>query len=465
MSRVLLITTEPIALPGWPTTGAGLRAWNLAQGLRSKGHAVKILIPRDCLDNFAESSENTHAKSLSGLWEALPEDVGTFARKENIAPAELADCDVIVLQHWGVARHVPETSIPLAIDLAGPHLLERHFWESDYESDLVEKLDALRRADFVTVSGQVQRAYFLSFLQMAGWDIGESKNIAPVIPYSISADDAPAPARADRFILGGYFLPWQDPSAGVEVVLDELDRSERGELVVVGGAHPHFDFSRGKFERLLGRLEAHPRVRQLDPMSHDRYVALLREGGVALDLVARNAERELAFTSRTVQAMACGVPVIYNDYSELSLMIGEREAGWTLDPADSEGLRGLVAGLLGGEIDPTPFGRAANALVGDELDPSKTIEPLDRYCCDAKPRLGKAGARLRYESQTMARRELEATVEAQRAELKTLRGKRWVRWGLRLFTRGGVGAILVSIFAVLAGLMLFPIFWINDRLK
>ncbi|MGB9693138.1 MAG: hypothetical protein ACPL7D_13335, partial [Candidatus Sumerlaeaceae bacterium] len=35
--RVLVITPEPLPLPGQATTGAGLRAWGLTMGLRMRG--------------------------------------------------------------------------------------------------------------------------------------------------------------------------------------------------------------------------------------------------------------------------------------------------------------------------------------------------------------------------------------------------------------------------------------------
>ena len=36
-TKILILTTEPLPLPGMAATGAGLRAWGLAFGLRSAG--------------------------------------------------------------------------------------------------------------------------------------------------------------------------------------------------------------------------------------------------------------------------------------------------------------------------------------------------------------------------------------------------------------------------------------------
>ncbi|MCH8332928.1 hypothetical protein IIC65_03260, partial [Candidatus Sumerlaeota bacterium] len=333
--------------------------------------------------------------------------------------------------------------------------------------------------------------YALPFLAMAGWDVGvthapqksmqpgvSSPGIAarsspggepsafsiPVIPFSLRPDPAPAPPRGTRFIYGGFFLPWQDISATLNVVMEELEAAGKGELIFVGGAHPHLDVSGGSFEELADRLSHHPRVKFHGPMSYGDYMGLLREGGIALDLMARNPERELAFTTRTVQFMACGLPVIHDNYSELGEMIERRGAGWTLDPEDREGLRALVRGLLGGEVDPTDRGAAALAFAGEELDWERTIEPLHRFCASPRERSGKTAARLSFEERDARQRKIETELSQTQARLNALRGKRWVRWGMRAFSTRGLMAWPMALLALIVGFLLIPIFWLNDRL-
>lgn len=479
MSRVAVVTTEPPPLPGWPTTGAGLRAWALAEGLRARGHETLLVAPADCLAGYA--APEGHSRPTS----EIPDNVALIARRELAGHPRLAAMDVIVLQHWGIARDVGPTRAPLAIDLAGPHLLERRLWGSrDAEGDLIEKLEALRRADFLTCSGRFQRLYFLPFLAMAGWDLERRADPLPVIPYSLKADARPASARPEgaerscmRFIYGGYFLPWQDPSAALEIVVEELERAGRGELLFIGGAHPRHDVSRGRFEKLAARLAASPRVRALPPMPYGAYVELLREGGVALDLMARNPERELAFTTRTVQYMAVGLPVIHDDYSELGGIIagggvgasGElgAPAGWTFNPDSRESMeafRSLVRGLIQGEVDPARRGAAALALVARELDWDATIDPLDAFCRAPHLREDKAGAGAMFESQSAQLRNTQAEARALRERLDQLLGKRWVRWGLKFFSASGLASPLLALAMTLAGVVMTPVFIINDAL-
>lgn len=458
MSRVLVITTEPLPLAGWPTTGAGLRAWGLAEALRARGHEVTLLMPEDALAGF------TPPKGSRAPTVQLPPEVATFGRDRLGLEPRLSECDVILLQHWGLARDLGEVSVPLALDLAGPHLLERRLWGSAApEADLGEKLDALRRADFVVASGRRQRLYFLPYLAMAGWDVASAQPCIPVIPFSLGTAADPAPVRADRFIFGGFFLPWQDPSRALEIAIEEMDAAGRGELVFIGGPHPRLDVSLGRFDELVKRMADHPRVKHFGPMSYDDYLELLAEGGVALDLMARNAERELAFTTRTVRYMASGLPVIHDDYSELGAMIARTGAGWTLDPDDESGLRGLMRGLLEGRIDPSQRALGALGLVHEELDPDKTIEPLDEFCRSPRDRREKVGSRLKFEQRDRAIDRLQGELERTQGRLNSLLGKRWVRWGLRWFSPAGVASVLLAPLAALAGLGLFVVFWVTDR--
>lgn len=425
MPRILALTTEPIPLAGMPATGAGLRAWGLAQGLRGAGLDVSLWIPANAWANYPQYDSAFRSGER-------PDWIGSFDRTTlNDAVREFAP-DAIVLQHWGLAREMGPVKCPLAIDLAGPHLLERKLWgSSDPEADLMEKIEALRRADFLTASGERQRLYFMAFAQMAGWPADQARPL-PVIPFAMKAAPEPPPIRNGRFIYGGYFLPWQDPSTVLEAALRAMDAAGRGELLFIGGMHPQNDVSRGSFATLTERLSAHPRVRMIEPMPFDRYQALLAEGGVALDCMAPNAERELAFTTRTVVYLAAGLPVVHHDYSETGALIAETGAGWACAPDDAEGLENLLGGILHGEQDLAGRASAALRLVNERLDWDATIRPLADFCRDPRRREGRDGAGLDAERLQNGLSKAQNERDALRAELATLHGKRWVRWGLCL---------------------------------
>jgi hypothetical protein len=431
---ILIVTTEPLPYPGLVTTGAGLRAWGLAQGLRTQGFDVIAAMPSSVVPaNAAQDAEIRR---------------NCFERNRLTEFIQEKNPDVLVVQHWGLMREIETVECPLVIDLAGPHLLERAYWGSEsFESDVYEKLAALRRADFVICSGEFQRHYFLTFLALAGFLL--EPNVLPVIPLSLSPE-LPAPARgeADSFVYGGMFLPWQDPGNALRWLLEVFDETQRGNLAFFGGMHPEGDVSGGTFQQLLEQLEQHPRATVKRLVPYDQLLVNYQRAGVALDLMARNAERELAFTTRTIEYLWCGLPVIYNNYSELSGSISRYEAGWIVSPEDESGFKNIVRGILAEPEEARRRGQNAQRLVRERYTWDKTIGPLAAFCREPRFRSNKQAAALRFESRDLQIARLTSELEETRSALLTLKGKKIVR----LYERFGSFAFLLAPVVVLVAL-------------
>lgn len=468
LPRVIVLTTEPPPLPGMATTGAGLRAWALAQGLRCAGHEdVTLMVAADAFSR--REGKVPPVPAGCPRVQAVP-------RRELSARIEAEHPDLVVAQHWGLLREAMPIACPLAVDLAGPHLLERRYWGSaDPAADRREKLEALARADYVVCSGPAQRRYFIPFLLDAGFE--PDAELCPVIPYSLSPD-LPTPA-ADRdmaaFVFSGYFLPWQDPEQPLRMLLEEFDARGRGSLEFFGGMHPTLDVSRGRFEGLLDLLENHPRVHRHGVVSFDELVVTLRRCGVALDLLPRNLERELAFPSRTVMYLWAGIPVIHNRYDDLAPWIEEHKAGWTLEAGDGPELRRLVGRLLGHREDIERRSAAAIELVRRQFTWDKTIEPLARWTRDPHPRPNRrtrpaavtvAASPVSTDSAPSAAggdperlREENARL---RAELKTLRAAKVVQIESRARELSPLAAPFVFLLTAVFAALLFMLFLLAD---
>ena len=408
--RILVVTTEPLPLPGCMTTGAGLRAWGLVEGLRASGFEVEPAMAEDAVKGFSPTARKEVAPYL-------------FARERLTEHVRERAPDVLVMQHWGLMNRLGRVDCPLAMDLAGPHLLERRYWGSPNPArDLDEKLSALRRADFLTCSGHFQRHYFLGFAALAGFDPAAT-DLLPVIPFSVSPD-LPYVNGHDplAFVYTGMFLPWQDPRIGIEAVLSVLEKRQKGSLKFVGALHPAGHVPLGDFREILERVGRSPRAAIEDARPFDELQRLLRACGVALDLMSYNPERELAFTSRTVVYLSCGLPVIYNNYSELSGLIAEYEAGWCLDPEDSAGVAALTEHLLDDPVEVEIRRECARRLVRERLTWNRTIVPLAKWCKSPAVREGKDNP-FGGESVLDVTRRLGESQEA----LRELKGRRLVR--------------------------------------
>jgi glycosyltransferase involved in cell wall biosynthesis len=175
------------------------------------------------------------------------------------------------------------------------------------------------------------------------------------------------------------FLPWQDPSLGLITLVEALEEHGTGRLRFFGGEHPFIPIDTGIFPQLKARLEGSTHVEFQPMIPRDELLQEYTRAHVAIDLMRRNQERELAFTTRTVEYLWCGLPVIYNDYAELADYIREYDAGWCLDPEDAEGLRAVIDSIL---TDPSILqAKSANAqrLVRERLTWDATVEVLDAF--------------------------------------------------------------------------------------
>jgi glycosyltransferase involved in cell wall biosynthesis len=265
---------------------------------------------------------------------------------------------------------------------------------------MLERVSTRRRRDFVDgaqqADGAGQRrtspsrraAATIRALAHAGrFDLTDSAARPAVIPVSLSPElPEHRPAGETTFVYGGVFLPWQDPARALTTLVETLEAHGQGRLHLFGGGHPIFhEVGGGEFPRLQARLERSPRVAFQPFIPHDELLRHYARAHVAIDLMARNPERELAFTTRTVEYLWCGLPVIYNNYSELSDYIRDYEAGWTLDPEDTDGLRAVIETILREPRVVEARSRNAQRLVRERLTWDRTIEPLDRFV--RRPRL------------------------------------------------------------------------------
>ncbi len=366
---VLVVANDMLPYPGQPVSGSGLRAWGLGEGLRGAGHDVRYAIPA------ASANEGTPRGEQGPLLYELQDLHAVLASAEP---------DVVVFQHWVAVGAAVGLDVPVALDLHGPLMIETAFQRRP-DVDPAElakvKLDAFRRADFVTCAGEQQRFYFLTWLLLSGGDV--TADSISVIPVSLPPEslDHEWPSPEVNFVYGGMFLPWQDPTVGLSTLVSVLESEGAGRLDFFGARHPLFpEIETPLLDELEHRLKDSPRVTVHGLWPRDRLLEHYRTSYVALDLMRRNTERELAFTTRTAEYLWCGLPVVYNDYGELTSMIRDYEAGWIASPEDADALGELLRKIV---HDPAEVRRRsvnAKRLACERLNWARTTDPLDQYC-------------------------------------------------------------------------------------
>jgi hypothetical protein len=420
---ILVLTADPLPLPGLAATGAGLRAWSLAEGLKSQGLDARAVMPASHLEGRADSFSQPYSKHV------YPEnDPADFVRR--------AKPSVVVAQHWGMLARLGDCACPVAVDLAGPHLLERRHWgNADVAAGGAEKIQALSRADYVFCSGRDQRLYFLPWLAMAGFDPGDLE-LCPSIPFCWSPEGpvgrtkAPGQGEEVVFLAGGVLLPWQNPLPAIKVLLETFDETGKGRLVFHGGAHPTLNVSGGEQEELLDFLHRHPRVECGPLLPFDEFLGVLNQADAAFDLLPRNNERELAYPIRSSMYLWAGLPVIHADYDEPGRLIAGRNAGWALDPENGGKIRTTVRSILESPAQLSERAQGARKIAA-ERNWSSVIGPLADFCKNPKAREGKKSISVDSREDSMRIIALQRDLEQARAEAASLRGK----WPLRLARR------------------------------
>ena len=368
--KVLVVSSDILPYPGMPTVGSGLRAWGLGQGLKSRGHTVVFAMPQAALKGREKSAP---PEAIENAWE--PETLHQVVRR--------VEPDLVVVCNWPVLDNMQTDGldVPIVLDQHGPHYLEREYNQFGAADDNARrKLNALRKADFFTCAGEKQLAYFHSWLERAGWSERERQERAAAIPVSLSPD-LPERKAADElaFVYGGVFLPWQNPSVALLALVEEMKQRRTGKLYFYGGKHPVYDVETGIFDKLLSQLQTSPHVIAPGMVSHDELIERYTQSHVAVDVMARNPERELAFTTRTVEYLWCGLPVLYHDYAELSDYIREYEAGWIVSPDDAAGLQAALEQIFTDPVEVARRSANAQRLVAERLTWDRTIAPLDGF--------------------------------------------------------------------------------------
>ncbi len=378
--KILVFATDVLPLPGYPTSGTALRTHGIIQGLRAHGHTVIESVPRSALSGLKKSLD------LETLDPFTKEKIKTFDNfsfdsfNQRDVVSEV-NPDAIICGHWPAMTMHLKPSQPLIIDLAGPHLLERHYQKSPGQVGAVlGKLAVIATADYYIVSGQSQRLYFLSFMMRGRVENPEKRMVTIPMPLNPTLPERKGNIDGSNtyphFVFAGVFLPWQNPQTGLEQLGETVAKKNQGRITLIGGKHPNYDIKLGGYEKLFEKLSKNPFVETLPMLPFDRFTSELSSKDVALDLMKWNLERELAVTIRTTTYLWAGVPVIYNDYADLGKLIKRYNAGWQVSPENKNALKEVIDEIYASPEVVLEKSKNAQRLAREIFSWDVAVEPL-----------------------------------------------------------------------------------------
>lgn len=373
-NKVLVFVTDGIPFsPSMIATGAGLRCWQILEGLRANGHEVVLAYPQkyytpEMLRNVA--------------YEKIP---FTFSNQQKAI--RVIDPKVIIYCQWGWISILEKPKVPMAIDLHGPHLLERYYSKfATFGINFKQKIRAFQMADFFTCAGEKQKEYFWAFLLLAGFK--PDKEILKSFPVAIvtqQTDALPGKQRSAsdqlQFVYGGALLPWQNPKFAINTFAEYFENRNKAMLHIFAGKHPNHAIAAKELQNDLTSSNSSA-IRYQGYLAREKAMQFYRNADVALDLMAWNLERELAVTTRTVEYLWSGLPVIYNNFSDLSELIRKHDAGWCIRENSKEDLTKAFDEITTQPAVLEQKTRNAIQLGREVLDYRKVIAPLSDFCKD-----------------------------------------------------------------------------------
>jgi glycosyltransferase involved in cell wall biosynthesis len=381
-NRVFIISNDIVPSLGMPVAAPGLRAFGLAEGLRANGANVKTLMVR----GFVERQWMRFGKSVPHPTGPDTEVIGGLRLSRYLKTH--APATVILINSNQVDNLRPIPGIKYVLDFFAPKMLEMLYHHSgEYPKEEISrlrqrKIRAIKLADGFIVNGAKKIPYFLAWLLQADRDIRdlpfEVVNMCAPLAWSGPPRIGPDSGGPVRFAVAGYLHSWSTLGGWVRVMERHLDRSNASLDLMVPwhwSVREHYEHSsRGDLDRLAG----YGSVTTHGPMTFSNFQGFLSGIDVTIDLFQHNLEREYAMVTRSIIALACGVPVLHPPFTEVSPMIAEYDAGWLVDPEDTVALEAVISGIIDDPDELRSKKENARKLASALIEPEVAVKPLVR---------------------------------------------------------------------------------------
>lgn len=377
--RVFVISNDIVPAQEMPVAAPGLRAFGLAEGLRAHGFEVKTVLTR----GFAERQWFRFGSAVPHP--TAPDTVVVAARRLAGFLGANSPAAAIMINSNQADHLRPVEGVRYVLDFFAPKMLETLYQRGEeYPAEELEllrerKLRAIRLADAFIVNGEKKVPYFLAWLLQAGRDVRHLpfEVVNMCVPLAFGGGE-PEMREGVRFAIAGYLQQWGTLGAWVGELEGRLDRPGVSLDLLTpwhwGGNVERTHASKGD----LDRIAAHPSVTVHGQMRFSDFRRFLTGVDVAIDLFEHNLEREYAMVTRSVVALACGVPVVHPPFTEVSRMISRYDAGWLVDPARPREVGRVFDEIIANPEEVYRKKKNARTLARELVDPEVAVEPLAR---------------------------------------------------------------------------------------
>jgi hypothetical protein len=368
--------------------GIGIRYAHFARLLPTLGFEVVLVCPDPDVGAMDLPLQDLHRFRPGGLAQAL------------------AGCDAVVAQGQianNVVREVPE--LPSAIDLYDPWLVENlHYAEAlghaVYRNDHASWLLQMGQGDFFLCSSQTQRLFYLGFLTAVGRlapgrlagdpDLDQLIAVVPFgLPGTLPAHRPVLPASDAKRILFGGVYDWYDPWTLLHAVA-KLPCTD-WQVLFMRNPNPETTpqvLAREIERECAARAPWKGRVQFLDWVPDSRRFDLMRDVSVLAAPHRPTLETRLSMRTRFLDALAAGCPVVMTEGDDLSRLVAQHDAGWTVPPGDTDALAEALTSVFAAP-DLARSRRANGEMLARLFQGPDAIAPLVGFCRDPRIDLAK----------------------------------------------------------------------------
>ena len=299
--KIVVVHRDPVPSKILPSTGSSIRLEQITMALQNAGHEVHLC------QYIPHSNHEHHVSTPNQFISFLQEK--TFDMLLFLQVEDVTLCTYIT--------DVPRDIKPfIVVDLYAQRLLEASF-SGHLDRDTPYILETLRLGDCFLTSNERQRWSWMSLLALAGVDLHSPPLITVPLMAPTTLDSTKQENHDFILIGGGIWWPWQNPTHGIEQVLDVLDEEDCGEIHWYGKPHSECNSH---------HLPHHKRLIVKEQVSLHTYRNALIQATLALDWMENNGEREMAISFRQMEYIGAGLPILTYPSAMLASIV--RDTCW-----------------------------------------------------------------------------------------------------------------------------------------
>jgi glycosyltransferase involved in cell wall biosynthesis len=329
----LVVSYGPVPTPQYQKVeGGGMRAWGLAEGLKSHGIDVTVGVN----NSFPQELEE-HSGIRLVNWGQDQQFIELLNSYDAVLVSYTMGSDSVF-----IAEHIDD-SVQLILDAYVPIYVEVSARESkdmdtefsNYMADIVRFNRVLRRGDYFLCANEAQKTFYIGVLSSLGIINPRSYREDRILIAPFGIHDAPATTKRNPYkklgikdsdfitLWFGGLYPWFRIQELLDAVLEQ-SKNTSFKFVVVGGKNPfnpNPDFSK-QYETALSFAKEHKLLDRsvffVDWVDFDDRINWFKNAAVVVSLNQPGQENGFSWRTRVMDFVWGEVPILTNGGDPLS---------------------------------------------------------------------------------------------------------------------------------------------------